>query len=111
MHPHVWLPAFQPIEGHYWLLKHVLAGHDAATAEGDAPWRRYTSLQLDIARTYGRARVDWWGLLWMRSHPHLWLAGLGLMLLMGTALVGGACLWTRACLSERRDARRRPRHN
>ncbi len=55
-----WLPATQPIEGHWWLLRHKLAGDDWKTAERDAPWSRYTSLTLDIARSYDYAEIDWW---------------------------------------------------
>ena len=55
-----WLPATQPIEGHWWLLRHKLAGDDWRTAEKDAPWSRYTSLTLDIARSYDYAEIDWW---------------------------------------------------
>ena len=58
-----WLPATQPIDGHWWLLRHKLAGDDWRTAERDAPWARYTSLTLDIGRTYDYAEIDWWPLL------------------------------------------------
>jgi hypothetical protein len=60
MHGMQWLPPFQPIEGHYWLLKHVPARHDWVTAEADAPWHRYTRLRLNVAATYAAARLDWW---------------------------------------------------
>jgi hypothetical protein len=52
MYAQTWLPPFSPIEGHLWLLRHVPAGHDAKTAEADAPWRRYTTLRLDIEDTF-----------------------------------------------------------
>ena len=58
-----WLPATQPIDGHWWLLRHKLSGDDWRTAEKDAPWSRYTSLTLDIERTYDYAEIDWWPLL------------------------------------------------
>jgi hypothetical protein len=64
-----WLPPFQPILGHAWLLRHVPAGHDWDVAERDAPWHRETTLTLDVAATYSRARVDWWGLLWLHDYP------------------------------------------
>ncbi len=60
LYPVQWLPATQPIEGHWWLLRHKLAGDDWKTAEKDAPWSRYTSLTLDIARSYDYAEIDWW---------------------------------------------------
>ena len=55
-----WLPAFSPLEGHLWLARHVPFRHNAQQALVDAPWRRYTSLTLDIGRSYPRTRVDWW---------------------------------------------------
>lgn len=60
MHALQWMPPFQPIEGHWWLLRHVLAKDGWEQAEADAPWKRYTALQLHIGSTYPRARIDWW---------------------------------------------------
>lgn len=57
-----WLPAFQPIRGHLWLLRHVPFGHSWVVAEADAPWHPETTLTLPIAPSYARARVDWWWL-------------------------------------------------
>jgi hypothetical protein len=62
MYPVNWLPPFQPIEGHLWLLRHVPREHDWRLAEMDAPWHRYTRLNLNIAASYRRARLDFWGL-------------------------------------------------
>jgi hypothetical protein len=88
-----WLPPFQPIEGHWWLLKHVARGHDWVTAERDAPWRRYTALQLNIAATYEVARLDWWFLDYGgRNRP----AGLLLMGIMLLGCTGGGFLFARA---------------
>jgi hypothetical protein len=64
-----WLPVFQHIVGNYWLLSHVPYSDDWVTAEKDAPWRRYTRLQLNIAQNYARARVDWWFVEYRRSFP------------------------------------------
>jgi hypothetical protein len=60
MHPMQWLPPFQPIMGHYWMLWHVLDDDDWVKAEADAPWHRYTAAQINIASTWKRARFDWW---------------------------------------------------
>jgi hypothetical protein len=60
MHRQQWLPPFQPIDGHRWLLGHVLRGHDWQTAEKDAAWKRYTTLTLDISHAYNDVRLDWW---------------------------------------------------
>jgi hypothetical protein len=88
-----WLPAFAPIDGHAWLLRHVLARHPWQTAEADAPWHRYTSLNLDIARSYGGARLDWWGLDFTgKLRP----AGIVLFILMAAGTAGSATVWLRA---------------
>ena len=55
-----WLPPMQPILGHWWLLRHQVAGDDWKTAEADAPWKRYTSLTIDIQQSYEHAGIDWW---------------------------------------------------
>lgn len=104
MYPHVWLPAFQPIEGHAWLLGHVLAEDDDKTAELDAPWHRYTSLRLDIRSSYRRARIDWWGLLWLEDHRRTeWLGAL-LLVFFAAAATGGAWDWITALRRRGGDA-------
>jgi hypothetical protein len=60
LYPIQWLPPMQPIAGHWWLLRHKIAGSDWKAAEADAPWKRYTSLTLDIQASYDRAQIDWW---------------------------------------------------
>ncbi len=55
-----WLPPFQPIAGHLWLLRHVVARDDWRAAAADAPWRRYTPIELSLADSYPRARIDHW---------------------------------------------------
>lgn len=55
-----WLPPLQPILGQWWLLRHKIAGDDWKVAEADAPWKRYTSLTLDIKGPYELAAIDWW---------------------------------------------------
>jgi hypothetical protein len=55
-----WLPPMQQILGQWWLARHKLAGDDWKTAEADAPWKRYTSLTLDIQSSYDQARIDHW---------------------------------------------------
>jgi hypothetical protein len=60
LYPIQWLPPMQPILGQWWLLRHHLAGDDWRTAEADAPWKRYTSLTLDIQKSYDSAEIDWW---------------------------------------------------
>ena len=82
-----WLPPFQPIVGHWWLLKHVPSGDDWITAEADAPWHTYTRLRLDIREVYPVGRTDWWFLDYV--HGHL---GAGVTLLVAMALLALASL-------------------
>jgi hypothetical protein len=89
-YPFNWLPGLTPVEGHAWLLRHVPAAHDWRRAEADAPWHRYTTLQLDIANTYGRARVDWWLLDWGGRRK---IAGRILLALMIAGTAGSTLLW------------------
>jgi hypothetical protein len=93
VHQLQWLPPFQPILGHLWLLRSQLADHDWKQAEARAPWRRHTSLTLNISRSYPRVRLDWWGMLWLRDARSTRTAGLLLLLLFSAATVAGAILW------------------
>jgi hypothetical protein len=84
-----WLPPFSPVSGHFWLLRHVPFDHDWKTAEKDAPWRRYTSLTLDIHATYPRARLDWWALDFTEHRTARAL----LASVMALLALGGAGAW------------------
>jgi hypothetical protein len=66
-----WLPPFQHIVGNYWLLKHLPSNDSWVVAEKDAPWRRYTNLQINIQQSYARARVDWWFIEYRQVFPVL----------------------------------------
>jgi hypothetical protein len=66
-----WVPAFNHIIGNYWLLKHLPRNHTWVEAESDAPWRRYTNLQVNIALNYARARIDWWFVEYRHVFPTL----------------------------------------
>jgi hypothetical protein len=83
-----WLPPFQPIVGHWWLLKHVPAKHDWITAEKDAPWHTYTTLRLDIKDVYAGARTDWWLLDHLDGNRKNGLTLLALMALMALLSIG-----------------------
>ena len=79
MHPMHWLPPFQPILGHLWMLHHVPYDDTWIVAEKDAPWHRYTSLQLNISSSWARARFDWWFTEYRDGHPTIsWVLILGL---------------------------------
>jgi hypothetical protein len=60
VYPTVWLPPFQPMLGHLWLLRHVPFGHPWQQASLDAPWRRHTQAKLDVQPSYQRVRMDHW---------------------------------------------------
>jgi hypothetical protein len=87
-----WLPTFDPIRGHLWLARHVMAGDDAATAEADAPWREYTKLALLPVDVYQHVRFDLWWRLWIDDFPQFRNAGV-LILLGELALLAGAGAW------------------
>jgi len=91
----LWTPAFQPIRGHWWLLKSLARGDSPADAQADAPWRTYTSLQLNLDQSYPRARVDWWGLVWISDAPQTRTLGVILLLLFAATTALGIALWLR----------------
>ncbi len=95
MSGHQWLPPFSPIAGHAWLL--TSHGESWEVAQRDAPWRRYTRVNLPQVKTfYDQVRLDWWGFLWLDDQPKA--RGLGiafLVLFLGLALGGGIWWWRR----------------
>jgi len=91
----LWTPAFQPIRGHAWLLQALARGDDAATAQGDAPWRTYTTLPLQLGASYPRARIDWWGLLWLKDAPRTRPLGVAVLAVLCAALAWAAWQWRR----------------
>jgi len=91
----LWTPTFQPIRGHWWLVRSIASGETAMQAQADAPWRHYTTLELNLASSYDRARIDWWGLLWMKDATHTWIAGLLIMILLVGGLASGIWMWIR----------------
>jgi hypothetical protein len=93
MHPLNWLPPFQPIVGHHWMLGHVLRKHPWTAAEKDAPWRRTTSLTLPLAGSYPRARIDWWFLDFTSKGLG---AGILLLVVFGGGAAGSGFLWARS---------------
>lgn len=90
-----WLPPFQPILGHYWLLRSTVFDLSWQEAQEVAPWRRHTSLDLNIKDSYARARLDWWGLLWLKDFPQFRVDGIALLLLFGLATAASGRAWRR----------------
>lgn len=96
VHQLQWLPPFQPIRGHLWLARAMLAGDDGKRAETYAPWRDTTRLAVDLSASYPRVRLDWWGMLWIADAPRLWPGGLVLLVVFAAASALGARAWCRA---------------
>gem|GEM_PF-551032 len=89
VHQLQWLPAFVPIEGHYWLLRHSFANDDWTKATADAPWSRYTKKPLYIENTYNRVRLDWWPIeFWQTGR-----GGMGVVLCLWLVLGATTALW------------------
>jgi hypothetical protein len=91
----LWTPAFQPIRGHAWLLRSLARGDTPAEAQADAPWRAYTTLPVRLEATYPRARIDWWGLLWISDAKQTFVGGLVTLLMLLASLGYGAAAWVR----------------
>jgi hypothetical protein len=86
VYPTVWLGPFQPMLGHFWLLRHVPFEDNWQKAAQDAPWRRHTRLDIDAKGTYERARVDHW---LYDTHQHRVAGWIVLILLAGGAAGAG----------------------
>jgi hypothetical protein len=68
--------------------------HDWKTAEADAPWKRYTTIELDLSATYSQVRVDWWYLGLREVAPGVSLA---LLLLFAAGPRAAWCWWGETC--------------
>lgn len=91
----LWTPAFHPIRGHLWLLTSIARDDTWKTAQVDAPWRRYTTLEVNLAQSYPRARIDWWGLLFLKDATYAWKFGVAVALVLVGALAAGIWRWLR----------------
>jgi hypothetical protein len=106
MYGYDWLPPFQPVAGHWWLLRHVWAKDGWAQAAADAPWRRYTKLPLAFAGDYARARLDWWGFYWKEDDARMRPAGQRLLHWLAFLQLVGAGLWAGSGLLHRESRRK-----
>ena len=60
-----WLPSFNPIAGHAWLLRHKAAGDRFEDAQDDAPWQFEGHIDAPGAKLhYNTTTWDWWALAW-----------------------------------------------
>jgi hypothetical protein len=91
----LWTPAFQPIRGHWWLVRSIARGDSAEDAQRDAPWRTYTRLPVRLSDTYARSRIDWWGLIWLEDAPRTRPLGLAVLLGLAAALAWALWRWRR----------------
>jgi hypothetical protein len=91
VYPTVWLAPFQPILGHFWLLRHVPFGDTWLEAAQDAPWRRHTRLAFDGRSTYDRVRVDHW----LCDIPQHRVAGAIVLVLLVGGAVGAGIMFVR----------------
>jgi hypothetical protein len=91
----LWTPAFQPIRGHWWLIGSLARGASAEDAQRDAPWRTYTRLPVQLSANYARARIDWWGLIWLEDAPRTWPLGLAVLLGLAAAMAWAVRRWRR----------------
>ncbi len=86
-------PAFQPIDGQWWYLKHHLYSDSWAVAAQDLPLHRYTRMEFESARRwYENPPWDWWKLDFVGRYRE---AGNLLLGLFVAGLVTGAVLWIR----------------
>jgi hypothetical protein len=84
-------PAFQPIEGQWWYLKHRLRDDSWAVAAADLPLHRYTTLDLQNARQwYEHPAWDWWKLDFVGPNRR---AGNWLLALFIVGFVAGVLFW------------------
>jgi 4-amino-4-deoxy-L-arabinose transferase-like glycosyltransferase len=95
----LWIPALQPIAGQAWMLRHALAESENSAALEDAPWRRYTTLEIDVEAAVQRPRIDWWANLWIEDYPERRGIGIGLMALYFSLVVAGGIAARRAASS------------
>jgi hypothetical protein len=97
-----WLPPFSPVQGHFWLLRHLRRGDDWIRASADAPWHKSTTLPLFLGRSYPRARLDWWYLDFETRFPAV---GRQLLWGMSGALIVALALWSLGGWRPRRPRR------
>jgi hypothetical protein len=100
VYPTVWLAPFQPMLGHFWLLRHVPFEDTWQKASQDAPWRRHTRLNIDAQGNYQRVRMDHW---LYDTHQHRVAGWIVLVLLVGGAAGAGVTFvrrTRRACVEK-----------
>jgi hypothetical protein len=86
-------PAFQPIDGQWWYLKHHLFSDPWSIAAKDMPLTRYTRLDFPSAKQwYEGPPWDWWKLDFVGRYKG---TGNLLLFLFLTGFAAGATLWIR----------------
>jgi len=86
-------PAFQPIDGQWWFLKHHLLSDPWEIAAKDMPLHRYTKLEFPSARSwYENPPWDWWKLDFVGRYKG---TGNLLLTLFMVGFAAGILLWIR----------------
>ena len=86
-------PAFQPIDGQWWFLKHHLLSDSWEVAAKDLPLHRYTKQEFPNARQwYEKPAWDWWKFDFVKGYRRL---GDLLLAFFIVGFVAGAVLWIR----------------
>ncbi len=86
-HDH-YIPAFSPLRGQWWLLRHVI--HEDPALDEDAPWKSIVPYPANMSDAWTRVRLDWWLLEFTEgkdSRPRV-AAALLLLMLAATAASG-----------------------
>ena len=55
-----WLPPFQQLWGHHWLLPHLQRQDGYVDSIVDTPWKPYTAGVVHMARDFSKVRPDLW---------------------------------------------------
>jgi hypothetical protein len=79
-----YIPVFSPIRGHWWMLRHLIAGDP--DLDRDAPWKSVVPQATSLAEQWPRIRIDWWLLNWLEGTNPPAVTGIVLLAL----LAGGA---------------------
>jgi hypothetical protein len=98
-----YLPAFSPLRGQWWLLRHVI--HSDPDLDRDAPWKSLVPQPANMTDVWNRARIDWWPLeLTNLDPPRTKVAGIMLLLLAAATTATGVLALRRPRRDQERQA-------
>ncbi len=96
-----YIPAFSPLRGQWWMLRHLVHNDDALDA--DAPWRSIVPYPSNMTEAWTRVRLDWWMLEYLQGDAARPKVAAALLLLMLSATTATGVL---ALRRPRRDEQR-----